>query len=152
MGEEILMELELKVKAFTNKIDKITEFEIGDWIDLRCAVDVDLRKGEAMLIPLGVGIILPDGYEAHIVPRSSTFLKYGIIQTNSTGIVDNSYSGDEDEWKFPVLAVDDTFIPQNTRICQFRIMERQPKFKITYVRSLNPVSRGGFGKGTANKA
>lgn len=150
-GEKFLMELELRVKAFSNSVDKIQAFDIGDWVDLRCAIDVNLKKGESMLIPLGMGAILPEGYEAHIVPRSSTFLKYGIIQTNSVGIIDNSYSGDEDEWKLPVLAIGDTFIPQNTRICQFRIVEKQPKLKITYVRKLNPVSRGGFGKGTVDR-
>lgn len=143
--------LELNVKMFVEDIDKLEIFDIGDWIDLRCAEDTKLKQWDEALIPLGVGMILPDGYEAYILPRSSTFLKYNIIQGNSKGVIDNSYSGDEDEWKFPVLALKDTFIPKNTRICQFRIMEKQPKLKINYVKHLNPVSRGGFGEGTKYK-
>lgn len=119
--------------------------KVGDWIDLRAAEDVTLLKGESKLIPLGVGMILPDGYEAHIVPRSSTFKTWGIIQTNHMGVIDNSYSGDNDQWKFPAYATRDTTIKKGDRICQFRIVENQPEYEIVTVDKLSDESRGGFG-------
>lgn len=137
--------MEIKIKYFTNDIEKITKIDKGDWIDLRASEDVTLKAGEFKLIPLGIGMILPDGYEAHIVPRSSTFKNFGIIQTNHCGIIDNSYSGDEDMWKMPVYALRDTEIKKNDRICQFRIMEKMPDITFTEVEKLNDKSRGGFG-------
>lgn len=139
--------LEIKIKYFTDfpeeeKIKKITK---GDWIDLRAAEDVTLKAGEFKCFKLGVGMILPEGYEAHIVPRSSTFKTWGIIQTNHMGVVDNSYSGDEDEWRFPAYAVVNTKIKKGDRICQFRIMERMPEVSFVEVEHLNEMSRGGFG-------
>ena len=134
----------IKIKYFSD-IEPIGKVEKGDWIDLRAAKDIELHKGEFKLIPLGVGMILPAGYEAHIVPRSSTFMKYGIIQTNHVGIIDNSYSGDEDEWKMAVYSVANSTIPKNTRICQFRIVKKQPEIKFEEVEHLNQKSRGGFG-------
>lgn len=134
----------IKVKYFSDIIP-LEKISIGDWIDLRSAEDVHLNKGESKLISLGVGMILPEGYEAHIVPRSSTFKKYNVIQTNHVGIIDNSYSGEEDEWKFSAYAVDDSHIYKNDRICQFRIVERQPEIKFEVVNHLNSKSRGGFG-------
>ena len=104
-----------------------------------------LKKGEFALIPLGVGMILPEGYEAHIVPRSSTFKNWKILQVNSTGIIDNSYSGDDDQWMMPVYATEDTEIKKGDRICQFRIMEKMPHIEIEEVEHLNIKSRGGFG-------
>lgn len=139
------MKLPLKIKYFDKSIDKIKKTEKGDWIDLRSAADVSLKKGDSALIPLGVGMILPDGYEAHIVPRSSTFKHWKIIQTNSVGIVDNSYSGDTDQWMMPVYAVEDTEIKKNDRICQFRILKKMPSMDIQEVEHLNDKSRGGFG-------
>ena len=124
------------------KIEKIT---VGDWIDLRAAEDVHLFGGSDTLIPLGVSMKLPEGYEAHIVPRSSTYLKYKIMQTNSVGIIDNSYSGDDDIWKMPVLAFDETTIHKNDRICQFRIVKRMPDVEIVEVDHLDGENRGGFG-------
>lgn len=138
--------LVLKVKYFTDKIDEIVcDEEKSDWIDLRAAEDVVLKAGESAIIKLGIGMILPDGYEAHVAPRSSTFKNYGIIQTNSVGVIDNKYSGDNDEWKMPVYATRDTEIHTNERICQFRIMKKQPKVGVEKVLHLNNEDRGGFG-------
>lgn len=139
----------IKIKYFTD-IEPIEKISKGDWIDLRAAKDVELEAGEHKLIPLGVGMILPDGYEAHIVPRSSTFKKYSVIQANHMGIIDNSYSGEEDEWKFSAYAVEHTFIKKNDRICQFRIMEKQPEISFEEVEHLNEKSRGGFGSTGTN--
>ena len=136
----------IKIKYFTDKIEKLTYIDgKSDWIDLRAAESVDLKKGEFKLIPLGVAMELPKGYEAHIVPRSSTFKYFGIIQTNHQGVIDSSYCGDNDEWKMPVYAMRDTHIEVNDRICQFRIMENQPKIQFEEVKALTGVDRGGFG-------
>lgn len=135
----------IEVKYFCKDIDRIEKISNGDWIDLRSAKDVELKKGDFKLIPLGVGMILPEGYEAHVAPRSSTFKHYGIIQTNSLGIIDNSYSGDNDQWMMPVYATRDTVIHKNERICQFRIMQIQPVISFEEVEHLNDVDRGGFG-------
>lgn len=139
------MGLPLRIKYFDKSIEKLKETEKGDWIDLRSAIDISLKKGDFALIPLGVGMVLPDGYEAHIVPRSSTFKNWKIIQTNSVGIIDNSYSGENDQWMMPVYAVEDTEIKKNDRICQFRILKKMPALEIQEVEHLNDVSRGGFG-------
>lgn len=141
--------LSIKIKYFRD-VEPIQKFENGDWIDLRSGIDIDLKAGDQVLIPLGVGMILPEGYEAHIVPRSSTLKKFGIIQGNHMGIIDNSYSGDEDEWMMSVIAVHDTHISKNDRICQFRIMKKQPKLVFEQVVSLNAISRGGFGSTGVN--
>lgn len=134
----------IKVKYHAD-IYKIEQSDIGDWIDLRAAKDVELKTGEYRLIPLGVSIKLPRGYEALIAPRSSTFKHYGIIQTNSIGIIDGSYCGDNDEWMMPVYATKDTIIRKNDRICQFRILKNQPKVYFDEVKTLGKKSRGGFG-------
>lgn len=136
----------IRIKYFTDKIEKLTYIdEKSDWIDLRAAEDVTLRRGEFKLIPLGVAMELPKGYEAHVVPRSSTFKNFGIIQTNHQGIIDCSYCGDNDQWFMPVYAVRDTEIHVNDRICQFRIMENQPKLVFDEVESLDNADRGGHG-------
>lgn len=136
----------IKIKYFTDKIEKLTYIEgKSDWIDLRAADDVILKKGEFKLIPLGIAMELPKGYEAHVVPRSSTFKNFGIIQTNHQGVIDCSYCGDNDQWFMPVLAVRDTEIHVNDRICQFRIMENQPVIEFDEVQSLTSGDRGGFG-------
>ena len=137
--------MRIKIKYFSRYIDKLDKIEKGDWIDLRSALEIKMKAGEHKLIPLGVGMILPEGYEAHIVPRSSTYKKFGIIQTNHMGIIDNSYSGEEDQWMLSAYALRDTVIPFNERICQFRIMEKQPDIEFEEVEHLNDVSRGGFG-------
>lgn len=136
----------IKIKYFTDKIDKL-EYVDGksDWIDLRAAEDVELKKGEFKLIPLGVAMELPEGYEAHIVPRSSTYKNFGVIQANHCGIVDGSYCGDNDMWRMPVIAMRDTVIHVNDRICQFRIMKNQPQIVLEEVEHLTGADRGGFG-------
>lgn len=139
------MGLKLKVKYFDKEIEKIQKINKGDWIDLRSAADIFLTKGQFALIPLGVGMVLPEGYEAHIAPRSSTFKNWKILQVNSVGVVDNSYSGDADQWMMPVYATEDTKIKKNDRICQFRIIEKMPELEIEEVKHLNDKSRGGFG-------
>lgn len=136
--------MEIKIKYFSD-VEKVNKLPNGDWVDLRSAVDITLKKGEFAIIPLGVGMQLPFGYEAHIVPRSSTYKNFGIIQTNHMGVIDNSYSGDNDQWGMPVIAMRDTIIHKNDRICQFRIMQRQPEFEFNEVEHLNSKSRGGFG-------
>ena len=135
----------IKIKYYVEGLIPVERIAKGDWIDLRAAEDVELKQGEHRLIRLGIGMILPEGYEAHTAPRSSTFRNYGIIQTNSIGVIDQSYCGEEDEWKLPVLAMRDTVIHKNDRICQFRIMEKQPEFAFEVVDQLCAASRGGFG-------
>jgi dUTP pyrophosphatase len=137
--------LKIRIKYFTDDIDRIKPISKGDWIDLRRAEKVTLKAGEFRLIPLGVAMQLPEGYEAHVAPRSSTFKNFGIIQTNSFGIIDNSYNGDNDQWFYPALAVRDTTINKNDRICQFRIMEIQPAVEFETVEKLGNEDRGGWG-------
>ena len=137
--------MKVLVKYFDEDIDKIQKIDKGDWIDLRAAETIELKANQFKLIPLGVAMKLPDGYEAHVVPRSSTYKNFGIIQTNSIGIIDNSYSGDNDQWFFPAFALRDTVINKNDRICQFRIMEKQQPFDIEEVEHLDGEDRGGFG-------
>ena len=142
-------ELEILIKYHDNgegePLEKIERLAIGDWIDLRAAETVHLHSGDYGIIPLGVSMKLPEGYEAHIVPRSSTFKKWHILQTNSMGVVDNSYSGNDDIWGMPVLAIVDTTVNKNDRICQFRIVERMPHVVFTEVDHLDGANRGGFG-------
>lgn len=141
---------EIKIKYHANNLKKIETIEIGDWIDLRAAENVTLKAGEFKLISLGISMKLPEGYEAHVVPRSSTFKNWGVLQTNSCGIIDNSYSGDNDIWRFPVYAVRDTEIKINDRICQFRIVKKQPPIEFTEVTQLDDTDRGGFGSTGTN--
>ena len=144
----------IKVKYFENHegltVEPLKKIDKGDWIDLRANETISLRKGDFRLIPLGVGMKLPEGYEAHIVPRSSTFKNWGILQTNSTAIIDNSYSGNNDQWFMPVLATKDTVIQRNDRICQFRVVEKQPMIGFDTVDALDDVDRGGFGSSGVN--
>ena len=135
----------IKIKYFTNEINKIETFDCGDWIDLRAAKDISLKKGESALIPLGIAMKLPKGYEAHVVPRSSTFKNWGIIQVNSVGVIDYTYMGDNDMWRMPVYAIRDTVIEKGDKICQFRIMESQPQITFEEVETLGNSDRGGFG-------
>ena len=137
---------QIKIKYFTDKIDKLEYIDgKSDWIDLRASEEVTLKKGEFKLIPLGVAMELPKGYEAHIVPRSSTYKNFGLIQANHCGIVDGSYCGDNDMWRMPVIAMRDTTIHVNDRICQFRIMKNQPRICFEQVDHLEGADRGGFG-------
>lgn len=136
--------LVVKIK-YHDDIMPIEEFENGDWIDLRSAEDVEMKAGDIRLISLGVSMELPKGYEAHIIPRSSTWKKWGIIQLNHMGVIDNCYCGNNDIWKFPAQAIRDTIIYKNDRICQFRIEKKQPKFRWDVVDHLDGKDRGGFG-------
>lgn len=137
--------MKIKIKYFAPDLEPIGKIAVGDWIDLRASASVELLKGEYGLIPLGVGMILPDGYEAHILPRSSTPSKFGIMLANSMGVIDNSYSGDADEWHFPAVAIRNTVIHRGDRIAQFRIVKNQPVIEFEVVEHLNEVSRGGIG-------
>ena len=135
----------IKIKYHNSNIEKIGKINQGDWIDLRAAETVELKKDEFKLIPLGVSMKLPDGYEAHIVPRSSTFKNFGVIQTNHMGVIDNSYSGTNDIWKFPAYALRNTVISEGDRICQFRIVEKMPEVNFEEADELDDIDRGGFG-------
>ena len=137
---------QIKIKYFTDKIDKLAYIDgKSDWIDLRASEEVTLKQGEFALVPLGVAMELPKGYEAHIVPRSSTYKNFGVIQANHCGVVDGSYCGDNDMWRMPVIAMRDTQIHVNDRICQFRIMKNQPEILFEEVEHLEGIDRGGFG-------
>lgn len=140
----------IKVKYRYPDITHIEKIEKGEWVDLRVAKDTVMKKGEFKLIDLGVAIKLPKGYEAIVAPRSSTYKNFKIILSNSIGVIDNSYSGPEDYWKFPAIALEDTVLHKNDRICQFRIQKIQPKLKIKTVTDLVGANRGGIGSTGTN--
>ena len=144
MIEVIDSKTQIKVKYFRG-VQKIEKIEVGDWVDLRSAEDVEMKAGEFRMFPLGVAMQLPKGYEALVLPRSSTFNKYGVILVNSMGVIDESYCGDNDEWQFLAYALRDTVIPKNERVCQFRIIEHQPSLEFVEVESLGNVDLGGIG-------
>ena len=135
----------IKIKYHNDNTERVQKISQGDWIDLRAAETVELKKGEFKLISLGVSMELPKGYEAHVVPRSSTYKNFKVIQANSTGVIDNSYSGDDDIWMFPAIALENTKIEKDDRICQFRIVKCMPKVKFKEADHLRGLSRGGFG-------
>ena len=135
----------INIKYFDDKLIKIEAIEKGDWIDLRSAIDAEIKKDEFKLIPLGIAMQLPKGYEAHAVPRSSTFKNFGVIMTNHMGIIDNSYRGNNDQWYFPAYALEDTKIKKNDRICQFRIQKKQPRIHFNVMSTFKAEDRGGFG-------
>ena len=136
----------LKVKIrYLSDIDTLYENINGDLVDLRASEDVEIKKGEFKLIPLGIAMKLPMGYRANLHPRSSTYKNFRIIMANSTGIVDSSYCGDNDEWKFPALAIEDTIIHKGDRICQFEIVPTMGNIEFEEVDSLDDKDRGGFG-------
>lgn len=136
----------IKIKFTDEKLyEDFNTIDVGDWIDLKTTDMVTLREGQFRMIDLGVAMELPKGYEAWIVPRSSTFMKYGILQANNLAIIDNVFCGDADLWKFLVLATRNVTIPKGTRICQFRIMENQPQIEFQVVDKLNNKNRGGIG-------
>ena len=138
--------MEIKVKYFNDDLERLRYIEgKSDWIDLRAAETMEIKAGEFRMIPLGVAMKLPEGFEAHVVPRSSTFKNYGLIMTNSVGIIDNTYSGPGDQWFMPVYATRDVTVHFNDRICQFRIMENQPKLHFTESDLSEETDRGGFG-------
>lgn len=140
----------IQIKYFTNDIDKITKIDKGDWIDLRAAETVEMKQGDFKLIPLGIAMKLPEGYEAHVVPRSSTYKNFGIIQTNHQAVIDESYCGDNDQWFYPAYALRDTVINKNDRICQFRIMKKMESVDFIEVDELKDKDRGGIGSTGTN--
>ena len=140
----------IKIKYFDESMPKIEKIDKGDWIDLRAAEELFIPANTFAMIHLGVAMKLPEGYEAHVAPRSSTFKRWGIIEVNSVGIIDESYAGDEDEWMMAVYAIRDTNIHKGDRVCQFRIMEKQPSIEFVEVKHLNNENRGGFGSTGSN--
>ena len=137
--------MQIKIKYLDETQTRISKIEKGDWIDLRAAEDVVMGKEEFKLIPLGVAMELPEDYEAHVVPRGSTFKHFGIIETNSMGVIDESYKGDNDFWFFPAYALRDTEIKKGQRICQFRIVEKMSEVELIEVDHLGNDDRGGHG-------
>lgn len=137
--------MEIRIKYFDKEMPKIENIQgISDWLDLRAAETVEIKKGELKLIPLGIAMELPEGFEAIVIPRSGTFKNFKILQANSVGLIDNSYSGDDDQWFFPAYAMEDTVINKYDRICQFRIQEKMPGFSFKEVEVLGNENRGGF--------
>lgn len=137
--------MEIKIKHHNKDMAKVCAIQYGDWIDLRAAERVEMRAGEFKIISLGVSMKLPEGYEAHVAPRSSTFKRWGILQANSVGVIDNSYSGENDIWGFPALAMRDTVVEAGDRIAQFRIMKKMEPVEFAEVEHMDDPDRGGFG-------
>lgn len=143
--------MQIRIKYFEEDIECIRLIENkSDWYDLRAAETVTMLKGDFRLIPLGIAIELPKGYEAHVVPRGSTFKNFGVLQTNSMGIIDESYKGNGDQWFFPALAMRNTTIKKGDRICQFRIMQKQPPIEFIEAEHLDNEDRGGHGSTGVN--
>lgn len=159
--EQVVKELTVRIKYLDGSVEKISKIENGDWIDLYAAEDVTLKKGEFALIHLGVAMEIPEGYEVHLAPRSSTFKKWGIIQTNSVGVIDQSYCGDNDWWKLPVLCMAPrdkaglfrkvTHIKKGDKIAQFRLVKKMPEIIFNEVTTLGNTDRGGFGSTGSSK-
>lgn len=124
---------------------KLEQVDWGSWIDLYTYEPITIKQGERAYINLGIAMQLPEGYEAIIAPRSSTFKSWGVLQTNSIGVIDSTYCGDNDIWMFPAYATKTVTIPANTRICQFRIQKEQPELLFEEVETLEAEDRGGFG-------
>ena len=140
------MKKKIKIKYLRNtRSFRIKCIAVGDWIDLHAAEDVKMKAGEYKMIPLGVAMELPKGYEALVAPRSSTYRRFGVLMANSIGVIDESYKGDNDEWHFLAYATQDTMILAGERICQFRIIKHQPKVRFVEVDSLGNDDRGGVG-------
>lgn len=137
--------LEIKIKYFDKDYPPLQEIAVGDLIDLRSREVIEYKKGDFFIIPLGVAMDIPEGWKADVVPRSSTFKRWGIIQVNSVGKIDNSFNGDDDEWGLPVYALEDGKIEKYDRVCQFELTKKQPKIKFKTVQTLGNPNRGGFG-------
>lgn len=135
----------IQIKYFDPDMPRLEKIAKGDWIDLRSAIDIGLKAGEFKLIPLGIAMKLPKGYEAQIAPRGSSFKNFGVTQTNSIGVVDNAYCGDNDQWFWPVVAHRDTKIDKYDRVCQFRIVEKMPDICFEEVEKLTDKDRGSHG-------
>lgn len=140
----------IKIKYHVEGLESVTQAHPFEWCDLRSAETVELKKGDFKLIDLGVSIALPEGFEAILAPRSSTFKNYGIVQSNGIGVVDYLYRGNEDRWRMPVYATRDTVINKNDRICQFRIQECQPTLYFSETDDMKDESRGGLGSTGVN--
>ena len=145
--------MKIKIKYFDNA-KELNMIEKGNWCDLYANKDMFIPEGERAMIPLGIAMELPEGYEAHLAPRSSTFKTWGIIQTNHVGIIDNSYCGNNDQWFYPAYCLEPknfidnqygTLIRKGDKIAQFRIIEVQPKLEFEKVELLGNKDRGGFG-------
>ena len=137
--------MKIKIHYFSPDAPRLKVTANGDWIDLYCAQDMEFKAGEFALVPLGVSMQLPEGWEARTAPRSSTFKRWGLLQANSVGVIDNSFCGTNDEWKLPVYATRDTKLEKGDRICQFRIFQIQPPIEFEEAEELSSVDRGGFG-------
>ena len=137
--------LQIKIKYLDDSITKLEKITIGDWVDLRASEDVTMKQFDFKLVHLGVAMQLPEGYEANIVPRSSTYKNFGILQTNCFAVIDESYCGDNDWWRYPVVALKDTEIKKGDRICQFRINKKMPEVEFTEVELLGNKDRNGIG-------
>ena len=141
--------MEVKIKYLTEDPIELQNIEQGDWIDIPLQQNLNLLGNPYKLVPLGIAIQLPKGYEAHVIPRSSTFKNYGMIQTNGMGLIDESYCGDNDQWHWPVYILVNKpqlrFVPKGTRLCQFRIIKKQPKINLKTVEHLSNKDRGGLG-------
>jgi len=142
--------MQIKIKYHNKELEKLKLVQHGDWIDLRAAERVEMKAGESRIISLGISVKLPDGYEAHVAPRSSTFFKWGVLQTNSFGVIDNGYCGEHDVWCFPALALRDTIIEPGDRIAQFRIMKKMEPIEFIEVEHMEDADRGGFGATGSN--
>lgn len=147
----------IRVKYFEGAT-RLKKIKKGNWIDVYANKDVFVKVGERAMIPLGFALELPQGWEAHLAPRSSTFKTWGIIQTNSLGVVDDTYIGDNDQWHMPVYCLqgknkevldgveqNGTWVRQGDKIGQFRIMEVMPEIEFKEVESFGNADRGGFG-------
>lgn len=157
--------MEMKVKYFEGQDKKLQFIDKGDWIDVFANEDVFIPVNSMGLVPLGFALELPEGYEAILAPRSSTYRNWGVIQTNSIGVIDESYRGNEDEWLIPLycltaieqLSIDAGFkypliltgayVRKGDKIAQFRIQEKMPRKQISIVEvdELEGDDRGGFG-------
>ena len=145
------MEAKLKIKYHVKELEKLRYIDgKSDWIDLRVAENVSMKQGEYRLISMGISVEIPKGYEMLIVPRSSAYKNFGILQTNAMGVVDESFCGDNDIIHMPILAMRDTEIHINDRIGQFRLMPHQPEVHFIEVDHLDNEDRGGVG--TTGKA
>lgn len=137
--------IQVKIKYHTDTLVRVSKLEQGDWIDLRAAANIEMEKGKQYLVPLGISMKIPYGFEAHVVPRSSSYKNYKVIQTNGIGILDNSYCGDGDQWFWPVIAMENTFIVENDRVAQFKIVPRMPIVEFLEVAQMEDADRGGHG-------
>ena len=141
----MINKLQIKVKYLNDSIIKLEKITQGDWVDLRSAEDITIKQFDFKLIHLGIAMQLPEGYEANIVPRSSTYKNFGILQTNSFAVIDESYCGDNDWWRYPIVALKDTEIKKGDRICQFRINKKMSEVELIKVEILGNKDRNGLG-------